>query len=183
MKLASLVLLFFTLPIFAQIGPSPTSSLNTWRVEQIYTLGNAVIRNGVVYVSLATNNVAFDPSGSPSQWGTIFSVGSTGTAAIVASEEVVPSSATPTFSISVRASSNLLTQNVTSFTLAAGAPGQEKTLTFCQNASGNFTVVPPVNVHGFMTVGVTLSKCSSQHLTYSSAQTAWLADSVGVINE
>jgi hypothetical protein len=34
-----------------------------------------------------------------------------------------------------------------------------------------------------MTVGTTLSKCSSQHFNYDSAQTAWLSDGPGVINE
>lgn len=65
-------LLFIPFRGFSQIGPNPTSSINTWRVEEVYTTGNAVIRNGVVYVSLATNNVAYDPSGSPSQWSTVF---------------------------------------------------------------------------------------------------------------
>jgi hypothetical protein len=34
-----------------------------------------------------------------------------------------------------------------------------------------------------MTVGTTLSKCSSHHFNYDSAQTAWLSDGPGVINE
>jgi hypothetical protein len=73
---------------------------------------------------------------------------------------------------------------VTGFTVGAGSDGQEKTLTFCQNGTGGFTVTgAPANVHGFMTVGTTASKCSSQHFTYSAAQTAWLADSPGVTNE
>jgi hypothetical protein len=72
---------------------------------------------------------------------------------------------------------------VTSFTLAAGSDGQEKTLTFCQNATGGFSVGAPTNVRGFFVVGTTANKCSSQHFTYSTAQSAWLADSPGVINE
>jgi hypothetical protein len=101
----------------------------------------------------------------------------------IASSETVAYSATPTFAISTRASILTLTGNVTSFTMAAGADGQEKTLTFCQNATGGFGVTPPSNVRGFFTVGTTASKCSSQHFTYSAAQSAWLADSPGVINE
>jgi hypothetical protein len=101
----------------------------------------------------------------------------------IASAETVAFSATPTFATSTRASIITLTGNVTSFTLAAGADGQEKTLTFCQNATGGFTVAAPANVRGFMTVGTTPSKCSAQHFTYSAGQTAWLADSSGVTNE
>jgi hypothetical protein len=111
------------------------------------------------------------------------SPGGGGPATIIASSETVTFSATPTFATTTRASIITLTGNITSFTLAAAADGQEKTLTFCQNGTGSFTVAPPTNVHGFMTVGTTASKCNSQHYTYSVGQSAWLADSSGVINE
>lgn len=103
--------------------------------------------------------------------------------ATLASSETVAFSATPTFSITTRSSSITLSGNVTSFTLAAGLDGQEKTLTFCQNATGGFTVTPPGSVRGFFTLGTTAGKCSSQHFTYSATQSAWLADSPGVTNE
>jgi hypothetical protein len=76
-----------------------------------------------------------------------------------------------------------MTGSITSFTLAAGADGQEKTLIFCQDGTGGRSVTPPSNVHGFMAEGTTASKCSAQHYTYSVGQTAWLADSSGVINQ
>jgi hypothetical protein len=101
----------------------------------------------------------------------------------IASSETVTFSATPIFSTAKRASLIALSGNVTSFTLAAGSDGQEKTLTFCQNATGGFSVGAPTNVRGFFAVGTTANKCSSQHFTYSTAQSAWLADSPGVINE
>jgi hypothetical protein len=101
----------------------------------------------------------------------------------VGSSETVTFSAMPTFSLATRASMITLTANIASFTLPAGADGQEKTLSFCQNATGGFTVAPPANVHGFFTVGATANKCSAQHFTYSAGQTAWLADSPGVTNE
>jgi hypothetical protein len=103
--------------------------------------------------------------------------------AVVASAETVTFSATPTFSVKTRASIITMTANITSFTLAAGMDGQEKTLTFCQNGTGGFTVAAPSNVHGFMTIGATASKCNAQHFTYSVGQTAWLADSPGATNE
>ena len=101
----------------------------------------------------------------------------------LASSETVTYSATPTFSITTRSSLITLSGNVTSFALAAGLDGQEKTLTFCQNATGGYTVAAPTNVRGFFSVGTTASKCSSQHFTYAAAQSAWLADSPGVTNE
>lgn len=118
-------------------------------------------------------------SGAPSSCVSV----TVSTALIVASEESVASSTTPTFSTATRESTTVLSGNVTTFTLSAGAAGQEKTLTFCQNGTGGFTVTPPANVHGFMTVGITASKCSSQHFTYNSIQTAWLSDSSGVVNQ
>jgi hypothetical protein len=102
---------------------------------------------------------------------------------IVSSSETVTFSATPTFSNATRASMITLTAAITDFTLAAGTDGQEKTLTFCQNGTGGFTVAAPANVRGFFTVGATANKCSSQHFTYSAAQSSWLADSSGVANE
>lgn len=84
MKLISLLLLLFftTNSVFAQIGPAPASSINTWRVEEVYSTGQEVIRNGVIYQSLVNNNKAFDPAGSSSQWSTV--VGSTATPPISA---------------------------------------------------------------------------------------------------
>ncbi|HEX6773853.1 MAG TPA: hypothetical protein VF126_17590, partial [Acidobacteriaceae bacterium] len=101
----------------------------------------------------------------------------------IASSDTVTFSATPIFSTATRSSYIQLTGNVTSFTLGTGTDGQEKTLTFCQNATGGYTVTAPANVRGFMAVGTAATKCSSQHFTYSAAQAAWLADSAGVTNE
>jgi hypothetical protein len=110
-------------------------------------------------------------------------VGKTFFGPVAGSETVVPS-ATPTFSVTTRASINTLSGNVTSFTLAAGADGQQKVLTFCQPLSGvSYTVAGPSNVHGFFTVGTTLNKCNTQSFTYSVGRSAWLAENSGVINQ
>lgn len=106
-----------------------------------------------------------------------------GISAALFGSESIASSPTPTFSVSTRTTYVPLAQSITTFTLGAGQDGQEKTLTFCQNATGGFTVVAPANVRGFMTVSTTASKCSAQHFTYSGAQTAWIADSPGVVNQ
>jgi hypothetical protein len=101
-------------------------------------------------------------------------------ATLAASSETVTFTATPTFSTATRYSTITMTAAITSFTLASGVAGQEKTLTFC----GPFTVAPPANVRGFMTVANSASgKCSSQHYNWDTVQTDWLADGPGVINE
>lgn len=74
-KLIAVLMLMSMTIVQAQIGPSPVSSLSTWRVEEVYTIGQAVMRNGVIYQSLVNNNVAFDPAGSPSQWSTTLGTG------------------------------------------------------------------------------------------------------------
>lgn len=70
------MLLLVSTSLFAQIGPNPLSNLSSWRVEEVYSLGQTVIRGGVIYQSLENGNVAFDPAGSPGQWTTI--IGSAG---------------------------------------------------------------------------------------------------------
>lgn len=99
-----------------------------------------------------------------------------------ASSETVASSATPTFSVNFGTSYNVLTANVTSFTLASGTDGQHKTLCFKQG-SGSYTVAGPSNVHGLMTVGTTNGDYNCQSFVYNAANTIWLADSPGVVNE
>jgi hypothetical protein len=109
----------------------------------------------------------------------------TGSAAEVASSETVTFSATPTFSTATRYSTITMTAAITSFTLAAGVAGQEKTLSFCENSTGGFAVTAPSNVHGFMNITstATASKCNSQHFNYDTNNSAWLADGPGIINE
>lgn len=76
MKYIVLLLAMLVAPLYAQIGPSPIQTLNTWRVEESYAIGQVVLRNGVVYQSLVNSNIAYDPAGSPSQWSS--TVGSGG---------------------------------------------------------------------------------------------------------
>lgn len=98
---------------------------------------------------------------------------------ILYGSETVASSATPTFSLTTRASTTTLTANITSFTLAAGQAGQEKTLIFCENGTGGFTVTGPSNVQGLSLINTSASQCSGQHFTYSTVATAWIADGLG----
>jgi hypothetical protein len=137
---------------------------------------------GILHFAVVSPNMTGGPSGISEDCPS-GSSGGGGSSSILASSETVSFSATPTFATTTRSSIITLTSNVTSFTLAAGADGQEKTLIFCQNGTGGYTVAPPSNVHGFMTLGATASKCNAQHYTYSSAQSAWLSDSAGVVNE
>lgn len=96
--------------------------------------------------------------------------------------ETIASSATPVFTLFVGTSYNVLTANVTSFTLPSGTDGQRKTICWKQG-SGPFTVAPPANVHGFFTVGTTNADYNCQSYVYNSANTIWLAVDPGVINE
>lgn len=118
-----------------------------------------------------------DVSGTSSQIGAV-----TGTN-IKNGENVVAYSATPT--LSVTAQSNLLTLggSVSSFTLAAGAPGQAMTLIFCQSARGGATVAAPKNVRGLEAVGTAPSRCSTQSFIYSGNQSAWMATGPMIANE
>lgn len=103
---------------------------------------------------------------------------------IKSGENSVVFSTTPVFSIATQSNIITLTASLTSWTIPAGNPGQSMILTFCQNGTGNFTTgTPPSNVRGFFTVGIMASTCSSQSFTYSGNQSAWIATSLGYINE
>lgn len=74
------------------------------------------------------------------------------------------------------------------FTLAAGAAGQQMCLQFVQNATTAFTVTSPANVVGFFSsntgaIGTTLGKRNTQCYIYSSTGPAWVAINGGVINQ
>lgn len=97
----------------------------------------------------------------------------------IAGEEDVTFSSNPSFSNTKRYSTMPLTGNVTSFTLPAGQPGQEKNLTFCQVSPGGYTVTPPTNVQAFMGIVPTTGVCSTQHYVYYSVSSVWLADGPG----
>lgn len=101
---------------------------------------------------------------------------------VIGSDETVAFSATPTFSVTKRMSIITLTGNITSFTMAAGIDGQDKTLCFVQG-SGSYTVAPPANVHGFFTPGTMNGKYNCQHFNYALTPAIWLADSLGVTNQ
>ena len=105
-----------------------------------------------------------------------------GGSATVASAEVVSFSATPTFSTAFNVSRIVLTNNITSFTLAAGSDGQDKKLCFKQGA-GPFTVVPPANVHGFFTIGTVNAEWNCQSFVYDNTDSIWLSTSPGTVNQ
>jgi hypothetical protein len=103
-------------------------------------------------------------------------------AAIVASSETVASGPFPVFSTAFSTSYMVLTVAVTGPTIAAGADGQHKTLCFKQGA-GPYTVNSPANVHGFFTVGTVNGGYNCQSFVYNAANSIWLADGPGVINQ
>jgi hypothetical protein len=98
-------------------------------------------------------------------------------------ESVVAYSPTPTFSAAAQSNVITLSGSLSSFTLAAGAPGQAMTLIFCQGQPGGATVSGPQNVRGLGLVGTTPSRCSAQSFVYSVGQSAWMATAPMVTNE
>jgi len=194
-------------------GNSPVSISSGWTLSHFNTSGGdriSTITSSTVGATPGTYSVSFNPNSSGCSGGNttlaltgpgtpqsadlvpfLDSGGSTLGAidkvgklrSTVYSSETVTFSSTPTFSTSTRYSEIVMTGNITSFTLAAGSVGQEKTLCFIQDGTGSRTVAAPSNVHGFFTVGTTASKANCQHFIYSSNQSAWVADSAGLTNQ
>jgi hypothetical protein len=135
-----------------------------------------------IYTDSSANLSASENGGAFSRICTVGNALCNGTSAVVASAEVVSFSTTPTFSTTTNVSRIVLTGNITSFTLAAGSDGQDKKICFKQGA-GPFTVVPPANVHGFMTVGTVNAEWSCQAFAYDNTDSIWLATSAGTINQ
>lgn len=65
------------------------------------------------------------------------------------------------------------------FTIVAGAAGQTECFQFVENSTGLFTVTPPADVLGFMTIVTTANKRNVQCFSYSTVATAWVAQSIG----
>lgn len=102
---------------------------------------------------------------------------------VITPPETVTFLATPTFSATAGMSRIVLTADVTSSTLAAGADGAEKRFQICQDATGLHLFAWPSNVKGGMTISPTASTCNWQTFTYSTASgyAFWYATSPGVI--
>ena len=168
-----------TAPASALVGLTDTQTLTNKSIASTEITGLPTFPSGTILGTTDTQTLT-----NKSIAGSEINSGSIGPG-VQASSETVTFSATPTFSANTQYSTITLTAAITSFTLAAGTAGQTKTLTFCENATGGFTVAAPTNVHGFMniTATATASKCNSQHFSYDTVQTAWLADGPGVLNE
>lgn len=98
-------------------------------------------------------------------------------------ENVVAATGVPVLSVAAQSNVLTLAAGNTSFSLAAGAPGQAMTLIFCQGARGGAAVVPPGNVRGLGSVGTAASRCSTQSFVYSGALGAWMATAPMVVGE
>ena len=71
-----------------------------------------------------------------------------------------------------------LTGNVSSWSMAAGAVGQQKTITWCQDTIGGRSVPAPSGggtIKGFTTPGTTPNTCSSQTFKQMRAPNEWIA--------
>lgn len=74
-----------------------------------------------------------------------------------------------------------LTSNITSSTTASAVAGQKGTFILCQDGTGGRTNVWPTTFKGTMTIGSTLSLCSTQTFIYDG--TNFWATSTGNINQ
>lgn len=77
----------------------------------------------------------------------------------------------------------VLTGNVTTSAILAGKNGQHMCVNIVQDSTGGWTFAWPANMHGAMTIGSTASKNNQQCFNYYADDTAWIAESIGVINE
>lgn len=103
--------------------------------------------------------------------------------ALVSKVQSIAWSTTPTFSVNGNANRIVLTGNVTSSTIAAGQDGQRMCMNLVQDATGGRTFVWPTNMLGAMTVGSVAGKRNQQCFVYYSADSAWVAESAGVVNQ
>ena len=167
-----------TAPASAIVGISDTQTLTNKSIASTEITGVTFPSSAIVGISDTQTLTNKSIAGSEVNSGTLLP-------SVQASSETVAFSATPTFSVSTQYSTITLTAAITTFTLGTGTAGQNKTLTFCENATGGFAVTPPTNVHGFMNITTlaTASKCNSQDYHYDSVASAWLASSAGVLNE
>ncbi len=77
----------------------------------------------------------------------------------------------------------VLTENVTSSTIASGADGQRLCINLVQDGTGGRTFVWPSNMLGTMTIGTTADKRNQQCFVYYADDGAWVAESPGAINQ
>lgn len=98
--------------------------------------------------------------------------------------ENLNASPAPVFSLAFTSSRIPLNQNITTFTLPAGVDGQTHCINFAHDGTSNpYTINPPSNVLDFMNVvGSKPNSHSHQCFTYYVSDTAWVAQSSGVIN-
>jgi len=92
-------------------------------------------------------------------------------------------SSTPTFNLSLgQVQTITLTGNVTSSSISNGVAGEVYQFIICQDGTGGRTFVWPSGLHGTMTIGSTLSLCSSQLFTALNSTTLYAVAS-GLINQ
>lgn len=100
-----------------------------------------------------------------------------------AGSTTIASSATPALSATANVNYNVLTANVTSWTIPNGtADGQKTTIEWCENATGGFTVAgTPTNVTGYVAVpsGMAANTCNSQTGRWSAGLSEWVFGTVG----
>ncbi len=113
----------------------------------------------------------------------LFSCGTTSSSASPWAVNTQSFSATPAYNLSLGTVQTItLTSNVTSSTFTNGTAGQIYTFIICQDGTGGRTYVFGAAWHAPMTIGSTLSLCSSQQFAALNATTLY-AVAPGLINQ
>lgn len=95
----------------------------------------------------------------------------------------IPFSKTLALSVANGNARIVLSDDVLSSTISAGADGQRLCVNVVQDASGGHSFTWPNNMLGTMTVGSAAGKHNQQCFVYYVADGAWLAESPGVTNQ
>lgn len=163
-----------SIPGLSVTGPLTAPQLTTWLSATSYSQGALVVYLGLIYQSQSSANQANIPGPTSTFWSTSI----TASAAAAFSNENLPFSATPTFSLATT-SSRIALSGAMAFTLAAGTDGQQKCLYFVHdNTTNAYTVTPPANVFAFMPkLGLVRAQ---QCFTFYALDTLWVANSPGV---
>lgn len=164
--------------------PNAVSQYSTFIGANAFPLGNSENNEIVIGANAVGHGTGTTTVGSTATTDTYIAAGRfrvPGT--VINGTNTVTFSATPNFDFSLGNTQIItLTGSVTGWTVSNIPSGGHVEFVICQDMTGSRTFANgPASVHGFMTIGSELSKCSAQ--TFAVNGSAVYATSLGVINE